>query len=174
MMRKFMLAVVVLLVSLCAVWARAESSGSPTAVATRSVDECRRLGFLKADAKCQYCQPLLQKTGSAEMHEECLSCCTVDDQAPSRTYASARIELRGLHSELGETRSELGMFYQAYKEKFGRRLQWVTKHTAFWPRLVLQDEDGGEELEMSLIGWTKDGMHDYLMQALGMDKTAGS
>lgn len=135
----------------------------------RTADECRQLGFEKGDVKCRYCQPLLQHTGSAALQQECLSCCVEDDQAARRIYTSARIELRSVEYELSEPRSEITMFHRAYKDKFGSRLVFVTQYNAFWPRLVLEDKNTGQELEMSLVGWTKDSLHDYLVRALGME-----
>ncbi|KAF8283939.1 hypothetical protein TcBrA4_0057240 [Trypanosoma cruzi] len=134
----------------------------------RQEEECRQLGFNKAELKCHYCQPLLEHTGSEELHGECLACCAAEDQTPQRTYVRARIEQRGISYLVEETRSELGMFYKAYKDKFGNRLRLVEKFSFYGPRLVLEDGNGGEDFEIGITGWTKDTLHDYLVQALGM------
>ncbi|ORC91673.1 uncharacterized protein TM35_000052690 [Trypanosoma theileri] len=135
----------------------------------RTADECRSLGFEKGEVKCRYCPSLLQHTESAALHQECLSCCTEDDQTEKRIYTHARIELRSVENELSEPRSEITMFHRDYKEKFGSRLTFVTRYNAWWPRLVLEDKNSGAELEVSLAGWTKDSLHDYLVQAFGME-----
>ncbi|KAH9593068.1 hypothetical protein LSM04_008447 [Trypanosoma melophagium] len=136
----------------------------------RTADACQQLGIDKNEAKCRYCAALLKHTESAAVEQECLSCCVEDeeDKKGRRIYARARIELRAVEYEVSESRSEITMFYRAYKEKFGPRLSFVSKYNALWPRLVLEEKDTGEEFEMSIVGWTKDGLHDYLVQAFGM------
>ncbi|RNF04888.1 hypothetical protein TraAM80_05026 [Trypanosoma rangeli] len=134
----------------------------------RTEEECHQLGFNRAEVKCHHCPSLLEHTGSAELEQECLSCCAADDQMPRRTYARARIEQMGISYLIEETRGELGMFYKRFKDKFGNRVRFVEARLFYGPRLVLEDDNGGEELEMNIMGWTKDTLHDYLVQALGM------
>ncbi|RNF17293.1 uncharacterized protein Tco025E_04881 [Trypanosoma conorhini] len=158
---------VLLLLAVAVAFAAAPWPVAAAAAAARSEEECRQLGFSRAEVRCNYCQPLLEHTGSAELWQECLSCCAAEEQAPQRTFARARIERRGISYVIEDTRSELGMFYKRFKDKFGSRVRFV-EQKSYEPRLVLEDDGGGEDLEMSIVGWTKDALHDYLLQALGL------
>lgn len=143
---------------------------SSTISPQRSAEECKALGFQREVARCSFCETLRLRTGNAQLHIECLSCCTTlnDKEEAEVVYTSAKIVSSRLQEVLSSPHSLVARFVQAYSGRpYFKKLTLEDRGWYNAPSELVLSSDSGEHQIVHIAAMEPHIIDELLTKKLG-------
>ncbi|XP_076171010.1 selenoprotein F [Ptiloglossa arizonensis] len=136
-------------------------------IAEFSADDCKSLGFNKANLLCSTCEQF-NKSGLKEISENCKECCIKDDDydaSGSKRYPRAILEM--CTCKFG-TYPQIKAFIKSDPQSKYKNLQ-IKYVRGLDPIIKLLDTDNKVEDILDIHKWDTDSVDEFLATHLSMD-----